>query len=462
MKKLAVLLAIVAVALLLTISFKAQAQQPSPAIPDANPRVFLPMLFSETVNLFTAEISETCNAQPEWKPLVAGQHYDTGEVKVWFGEEEMPGQGIQKFLYVQYITKGDWCLKETHVHVATSVDGIPQHNGNPAPGQFDYKADHKPCVKEYLYKIPVKGEWDDGDTLYIATHAIVTNTKSGQTETAWGFCYDFDGKNWARYCTYFIPKEFQVDYDLTLGYEDLPDGIAELDYDYNDMVVQVKSDNTYCDFGPDPDGNPRVGLAQIDYEFTPEARGARWLNRWAMLFPANTFLSDGTYELTIFDGSGAIVSNQSGPFPAAMETDLDIIEGADALPEMSNTFETSPKIPVNRTATMSIKFNEYKPFDLSLYPLDAPGNVHAEGLYFDPHLHVESIPPWPPITDEYHRGNDRILVVPGLDWMWPEERAGIWLAYPAVTDGGTPVFPANWWTTSTNCVYGDGIVCSAP
>ena len=33
---------------------------------------------------------------------------------------------------------------ESHLHIATSIDGIPQNNGNPPPGQFDYGEDQRP------------------------------------------------------------------------------------------------------------------------------------------------------------------------------------------------------------------------------------------------------------------------------------------------------------------------------
>lgn len=84
------------------------------------------------------------------------------------------------YLYVQYQIEDptpstdltdDWYITETHLEVATSLDGIPQKNGNPVPGQFTYKNTHD-YVTSYTYKIPLS-KFNDGRTLYIAAHANV-------------------------------------------------------------------------------------------------------------------------------------------------------------------------------------------------------------------------------------------------------------------------------------------------
>lgn len=101
--------------------------------------------------------------------LIAGQTMDVGQVKVWNDDDT---------LYVKYETAG-WCLTETHLHLATSLDGIPQtKKGNPIPGQFDYSTEHSPCVTEYTYEIPLA--WDPDTELFIAAHAA-----AGEMETMW-------------------------------------------------------------------------------------------------------------------------------------------------------------------------------------------------------------------------------------------------------------------------------------
>jgi hypothetical protein len=45
-------------------------------------------------------------------------------------------------------------MSESHLHVNTSLEGIPQNNGGPTPGQFDHKEeDHDPRITEYTYEI---------------------------------------------------------------------------------------------------------------------------------------------------------------------------------------------------------------------------------------------------------------------------------------------------------------------
>jgi len=97
--------------------------------------------------------------------LVAGKDFEVGTVIVSNDTEN---------LYVKYlITAPNWCLTETHLHVAESWEVIPQKNGNPIPGKFDYKLEHD-CVKEYTYEVP----WvlEPCTKLFIAAHAVVENT----------------------------------------------------------------------------------------------------------------------------------------------------------------------------------------------------------------------------------------------------------------------------------------------
>jgi len=119
--------------------------------------------------------------------LIAGQNEVAGSIKVWDDGSS---------LFVLYETFGSWCLTETHLAVASSLNDIAQANGNPIPGQFPYKSSHK-CATNYLYKIPLE---NNVCTLYIAAHAVVKSPNS--KETAWGSGFDFPGKNWGTYFTY--------------------------------------------------------------------------------------------------------------------------------------------------------------------------------------------------------------------------------------------------------------------
>jgi len=96
--------------------------------------------------------------------LMAGQTEDVGDVNVWNDPYN---------LYVQFVSAE--CMVETHLHVATSLEDIPQKNGNPIPGKFAYSQFHG-CSKDYTYTIPLT--WDTSTELYIAAHAAL-----GQEET---------------------------------------------------------------------------------------------------------------------------------------------------------------------------------------------------------------------------------------------------------------------------------------
>ncbi|MFO7650860.1 MAG: hypothetical protein R6X13_05920 [bacterium] len=130
--------------------------------------------------------------------LIAGQNIDVGSVTV---------SNDATNLYVTFATTGDWMLSETHVHVAGSLAEIPQKNGNPIPGQFDYGMSHDPMVMTYSYTIPLNG-WTPGMELYVAAHAVVNRVDEYgnvlQSETGWGEGPGFPGRNWAMYLRYTV------------------------------------------------------------------------------------------------------------------------------------------------------------------------------------------------------------------------------------------------------------------
>lgn len=106
---------------------------------------------------------------PDVYDLYAGQDILVGSVEVYNNEDN---------LYLKFIIDDpDWCLEETHVAVATSIDGLPQtKKDNPIPGQFDYKHEDLGCETEDLYTIiltDIDEDWECDDELFIATHAVV-------------------------------------------------------------------------------------------------------------------------------------------------------------------------------------------------------------------------------------------------------------------------------------------------
>jgi len=95
--------------------------------------------------------------------------------------------------------------------------------------------EYHPAVPEYTYIIDASG-WPSGTQLYIAAHAVVSCSDSGE-ETAWGAGFDFSGKNWATFFTYTLAQVAGSGVWLAT------------DYDWNA--------NT---FNPDPPGAPILDL----------------------------------------------------------------------------------------------------------------------------------------------------------------------------------------------------------
>jgi len=131
--------------------------------------------------------------------LIAGQQYDAGSVKVLNDGDN---------IYVLFTTTGGWMLTETHVAVATSLEGIPQtKTGNPKVGNFPYKMSHVPPVTEYLYTIS-RGDYAPCTGLIVAAHAVVKKFGADgrvlDEQTAWGEGEGFPGKNWAMYFDYML------------------------------------------------------------------------------------------------------------------------------------------------------------------------------------------------------------------------------------------------------------------
>lgn len=131
--------------------------------------------------------------------LFAGQHIDVGDVLVWDDGNT---------LYVEYVINSPWVMTQSHLHIATSLVGIPQtKKGNPIPGQFEWGEYYAPPVDADTFNFDLSQEGWYGAELHIAAHAVVidTSTCPYETETAWADGTDFPGKNWATYFTYNTP-----------------------------------------------------------------------------------------------------------------------------------------------------------------------------------------------------------------------------------------------------------------
>jgi len=145
-------------------------------------------------------LADPCG-DPTVVDLLAGQYIDAGDVTVENSEDS---------LGITLETTDNWYITESHVHVALTMEEIPQKNGNPQPGQFDYShywGTYPNSVQLDEYAIEL--EYEPGTTVYIAVHAaleqIVEDTVFA-TETGWGEGPEFPGKNWAMYIMYEIQQ----------------------------------------------------------------------------------------------------------------------------------------------------------------------------------------------------------------------------------------------------------------
>ena len=128
----------------------------------------------------------------EKRALKAGQHITVGSVIVEYDVATYS-------LIITFVTTDGWKLYETHLYLGTTPPA------KSAPGRFPYKHDSLSGVTSDPYTVPLADLGADyGDTLYIATHAVVWKNGCG-CETAWGYgCHGFVNRagrshGWAMY-----------------------------------------------------------------------------------------------------------------------------------------------------------------------------------------------------------------------------------------------------------------------
>jgi hypothetical protein len=239
-------------------------------------------------------------------------------------------------------------------------------------------------------------------------------------------------------------------FGVTVGYEDLRI-LGPNDFDYNDWITDIRGSLSY--------NEPTCGLEQIDLIITPQGRGAAFDHAFHMLFPADTFGSDGAATLIIYDNVGGTISSEVIPFVASEDNDFTIFpQTSEVFPPMTNTEEGTTLIRAARTARLTIDFETAAPFVIPEDTLDLP---HGEEMFFNPYLFVINT------GDSVGIGDLRLLEVPEASYLWPEERRRIDTVYSGIEFvPGTPPtlnFVSHWWELPFNdCVFGDGIPCSLP
>ncbi|MEJ2251160.1 MAG: hypothetical protein P8Y97_16095 [Candidatus Lokiarchaeota archaeon] len=180
---------------------------------------------------------------------------DVGEIRVWNDAD---------YLYVKYVIDTDLTpdnpsddgvptlIYESHLHIEEHFMSIPQKNGNPIPGQFNYKTEHDPGVSEFTYEIPIT--WDIDTQVSIAAHALVQKiggldglelalpdqvTMSviypygggpayfPHTYISGGTNLDGDYLGWCIDTDNVIYQNTQYQADIYSSYENLPEGLVE-------------------------------------------------------------------------------------------------------------------------------------------------------------------------------------------------------------------------------------------
>lgn len=95
--------------------------------------------------------------------LYAGQHYRVGELNIWNNSNS---------LFVQFDLDEDFAMEKNHLHIATSLNGIPQSPGGPIPGLFAHNREYDPYQQQDTYQIAWNPSWNN-IPLYIAAHSDV-------------------------------------------------------------------------------------------------------------------------------------------------------------------------------------------------------------------------------------------------------------------------------------------------
>jgi hypothetical protein len=210
-------------------------------------------LFSLFAVCFILSFSVVLSAHTEADPLIVdliaggggGDGFLAGHVHVWNDAE---------YLYVKYlVNNSDFCITQTHLHVATSWTDIPQKNGNPIPGQFEYSGMHECPALDYTYQIPLT--WSPGQTLHIAAHAVV-QTMTGYSLDLIGFTQTLPDQ-----VSIWVTREsgfgFPSYFDVTVGGGSILDGMYDsfcVDTDHGIIQKQWLTANVFSSLEPLPPG----------------------------------------------------------------------------------------------------------------------------------------------------------------------------------------------------------------
>lgn len=214
---------------------------------------------------------------------------------------------------------------------------------------------------------------------------------------------------------------------ITLAYEDL--SVADSDYDYNDWAFDMQTTiDGYFE-------KETRHATELSMEFDPLARGGGY-NHDQYIVPGE--LGEGEYDLTVFDGEGTVVRDESGEFDS--DTRILLLNSGNAFDSQTNAKKGNSCTAPGRRVELELTLDS--PAEIPGNPIDAD-RQHGAGLPFNPVME-------PSGNDaEIGIGDPRLVTVP-TNWKWPTEQDHIASAYEDVgpEDGGkgdTPNFEIDTW-----------------
>jgi hypothetical protein len=173
------------------------------------------VLFALVLTAGLVEAQSAYGPGREDLPLVAGQHFEAGTVTI---------HNNNGGLLIDVRTANDWKMTALHVHAGWAENPVPTRQGNPVPGQFDFKYEYtEPATGEPVYLDFVEdlqgfrwGEPYEPQRLrHIAVHAdVVLLDELGQVvaeEGAWAQGdISFEGGEWGWWLRYLMSHKAKV------------------------------------------------------------------------------------------------------------------------------------------------------------------------------------------------------------------------------------------------------------
>jgi len=151
-------------------------------------------MIQEEMSLKSAPGTPICT--PKYIPLLAGQNLNVGNLKI---------SNTNEVLKVKFVNDPYYSVSSAHLWVGTEISQVPMNkNDIPVPGKFPYKdtGDNNFSFEIPLSDIDNPEELLNNKPVYLFAHAIITNIKTGETESVWSAGETFGSQRWGMYSVY--------------------------------------------------------------------------------------------------------------------------------------------------------------------------------------------------------------------------------------------------------------------